>query len=81
MTASTQVETTNEGSSCRFLVAGEFSYTARVRHLQRPQGHLNLRISSLWGKARNPQDEQVVLNLTLSQQELAALIATLQAQA
>lgn len=75
-TTNTQLET--EASAHPFLVAGNFSYTARVRRLLRPAGHFNLHIASRWGGARNPQDEQVVLNLTLSGQELATLSAVLQ---
>lgn len=78
MTETTTTQPETEASAHPFLVAGNFSYTARVRRLQRPAGHFNLLIASRWGGARNPQDEQVVLNLTLTGKELSALSAVLQ---
>ena len=65
--------------STPFLSTGDFTYFATVRPVTRPAGHLNLRITSRWASAKDPKAEQVALDLTLSQAEVATLIQTLQA--
>ena len=66
-------------TSTRFLSTEDFTYYATVRPVGRPAGHLNVRISSRWASAKDPQAQQVALDLTLSQAELATLIQALQA--
>lgn len=66
-------------TSTRFLSTGDFTYFATVRPVARPEGHLNVRISSRWASAKDPQAQHVALDLTLSQAELATLIQALQA--
>lgn len=75
MTDITQVE--NSSATRPFLKAGNFSYTAEVRPLPLLEGQCNLRMTTRWEGARNPRDEQVVLNLTMSWDELAELEAVL----
>lgn len=60
-----------------FLDAGGFVYSAEVRRLARPAGHLHLRIATRWADARDPQADQQVLGLTLSAQQLQLLVDTL----
>lgn len=61
-----------------FQSSGGFTYSALVRPLARPVDHLNLRITTRWAGARDPQAEQLAFDVTLSRPELSALIAALQ---
>jgi len=61
-----------------FQTSGGFTYSALVRPLARPADHFNLRITSRWAGARDPQAEQLTFDVTLSRPELSALIAALQ---
>ncbi len=70
---------TSTSSSAPFLATGDFIYSATVRPVLRPCGSVNVRLTSRWTTAKDPQAEQVALDLTLSQAELAALITVLQA--
>lgn len=62
-----------------FLRTGDFTYSARVRTLARPQGLTHIRISTRWDNARDPQAEQTAFEVNLQPDELRALIALLQA--
>ncbi|MFN7855483.1 MAG: hypothetical protein ACK5OA_02685 [Acidovorax sp.] len=75
MTDTTQVQ--NFTVAQPFLTAGNFHYTAEVRPLPLLAGQCNLRITTRWDGARNPQEERVALSLTLSWEELAELEAVL----
>lgn len=62
-----------------FLRTGDFTYSARVRTLARPQTLTHVRITTRWDNARDPEGEQTAFELNLQPDELRALIALFQA--
>ena len=65
-------------SSTPFFESGDFTYTAHVRRLDRPNGSIHLGITTRWAGAKNPLAENAAFSITLSESELNKLIAALQ---
>lgn len=64
--------------TARFLSAGGFHYEVSCAPVQALDSHFNVRIATQWDAARNPDDKQVALSLTLSRGQLGTLVDVLQ---
>ena len=60
-----------------FLEKAGFAYFAYLNPISSPAGFYHLTISSQWKKARNPDAEQVQLQLNLSRTDIDNLIGLL----
>lgn len=78
MTTRSATNTNPDTPATRFLSAGGFHYDMSCEPIAALANHFNLRITSQWDGARRPDDHQVVLNLTLTQNELASMTGMLQ---
>lgn len=53
--------------------SAEFIYFADLEPVSSPRGHFALRIASRWRQAKNPEAEQMKLEMLLDQEGLIAL--------
>jgi hypothetical protein len=60
-----------------FLTVQDYALTLHLRRIPLPQPLVHVRISSRWAQARDPQAERTVLDMSLAQADLQALVSAL----
>lgn len=67
-----------ERTETTFYNTGAFSLNLVTQSVAAVPGAIHIQIASRWGHAKDPQDEQQLLGLTLDRSELTRLIEGLQ---